>query len=202
MMQAAVHALSNTMQIGRGSGRGGGQGLTFEFCEKHGHFLRNCLMNPDSPDNKLTPKIKDRMMLTAEKSEKPSANNVLNKKKQKGPGNFVGVILCHKVEKTTLNALKDYGTYNDSGATSYVFHSEDTFVPGPLPKSTKRTVMLAEQSSVVADHSGVVVFLFETGNIRLQSVLLIPCLGYNLVSVCRLSDNVIESFFTRYGLQL
>lgn len=107
------------------------------------------------------------------------------------------------LRRLLFDAPKDHGgTYHDSGATSHVFHSDDAFVPGSLRKCSKRTVMLTDQSSVVADRSGVVLLPFEKGEFWLKSVLLIPGLGYNLVSVGRFADNGIEFLFTRDGVQL
>lgn len=102
LIQAAVRALVTAMQNGRGGVRDGGNRLTCEFCGKHGHRMPDCFMNPDNPGNKLTPKMKERMMVTAEKSGKTTAKDVFDKNKQNGPGNLVGVILCHNVEKTTV----------------------------------------------------------------------------------------------------
>ena len=49
---------------------------------------------------------------------------------------------------------------------------------------------------------GEVVLPFEHANIRLQNVLYIPNLGYNLVSTGKLADNGIQSLFRRFDARL
>ena len=62
--------------------------------------------------------------------------------------------------------------------------------------------MLADKSSVTASMHGDVILPFRNANIRLKSVLYLPNLGYNLVSVGCLGDNGIDSHFTRVSVKL
>ena len=67
------------------------------------------------------------------------------------------------------------------------------FVPGSIVECEPRAVLFADKSSAFASRRGEVLPPFKRVNIRLKLVLLIPSLGYNLVSVGRLADNEIES---------
>ena len=65
-----------------------------------------------------------------------------------------------------------------------------------------RTVLLADKSFVKAWRCREVILPFEHVNIRLRSALLIPGLGYNLVSVGCLADNDTESVFRKKNVML
>ena len=106
------------------------------------------------------------------------------------------------VERTTISPPKDHCTYYDSGATTHVFHCKDAFVKESLRDCEPRTVLLADKSPVTASKCGEVLLPFEYADIRLKSVLFIPGLGYNLVSVGRMADNGIESLFRKKDVML
>ena len=106
------------------------------------------------------------------------------------------------MEKTTIDPPRDLCSYADSGATVHCFHSGSVFVPGSLTHCDARTVLLADKISVTSKRSGDVIIPFENSNVRLNGVLLIPDLGYNLVSTGRLADNGIESNLRRHDVQL
>ena len=55
--------------------------------------------------------------------------------------------------------------------------------------------MLADKTSVKSTYMGEVVLPFEHANIRLQNVLYIPNIGYNLVSTDKLADHGMQSLF-------
>lgn len=61
---------------------------------------------------------------------------------------------------------------------------------------------MADTTSVSACKRGEVLLPFGNSNIRLEHVLYIPVLGYSLVSVGRLSDNCVESFFRSDDVEL
>ena len=54
---------------------------------------------------------------------------------------------------------------------------------GTLTKIKPKTVLLADKSKVIAQQIREVMLPFKNSKIRLRSVLLIPGLGYNLISV-------------------
>lgn len=105
-------------------------------------------------------------------------------------------------EQTTVNPPNDHRTYHDRGATFHVFHSERSFVLGSIVACEPRPVMLANQSVVTTSKRGKVICSFENASIRLQKVLYICSLGYNLVSVERLADNGIHSLFFSKNIEL
>jgi len=168
------------------------------FCERRGHTEDRCFLNPDNPNNKLTPKMKAVM---SNKGSKPTSGD---SKLSGGNGKRKVELAGSFMEKTTVNAPKDYRTYADSGATSHCFFNEKVFVPGSLESCDDRTIEMADKSTVTSNAFGEVIISFELVNIRLQNVLYVPTMGYNLVSTGRLADNGIESLFRRndFVLQL
>ncbi len=77
-----------------------------------------------------------------------------------------------------------------------------SFEPGSLTRVSSRTILLADKSSVIAEMEGRVALEFEEAKIVLENVLLIPSLGYILVSVGRLVDKGIESNFSTHKVSL
>lgn len=71
-----------------------------------------------------------------------------------------------------------------------------------MKRCDPRTVILADKSTVVAQYLGDVIMPFDNFDIRLKRALHIPGLGYNLVSVGRLADNGICSFFKSKDVEL
>ena len=63
-------------------------------------------------------------------------------------------------------------------------------------------IALADKSTVVANQVGEVLLSFENANLRLTDVLLVPEMGYNLVSCGRLADKGIESRFSIESVSL
>jgi len=162
------------------------------FCDRSGHTEDRCFMNPDNPNNKLTPKMLELMTSGSKKSAPTSA------KGKSGKVEFAGA----SVEKTTIVPPNDLRSYADSGATVHCFHSEAAFVPGSLELCETRTVLLADKTSVTATQCGEVIMPFENAVLRLKGALFLPSLGYNLVSTGRLADNGIFSFFRRSDVRL
>ena len=162
-----------------------------DFCGKSGHKEDRCYQNPASPDNKLAPKLREMFQ------DKAAAAVVKDKTRSKKTE-----IAGSLVEKITLSPPKDHRSYADSGATCHCFHSRSVFVQGSFTPCEARTVMLADKTSVTSTHTGEVVLPFEHANIRLQNVLYIPNLGYNLVSTGKLADNGIQSLFRRFDVRL
>ena len=63
-------------------------------------------------------------------------------------------------------------------------------------------LVLADKSTVVANQVGEVLLSIENANLRLTDVLLVPEMGYNLVSCGRLADKGIESRFSSESASL
>ncbi|MBW5416393.1 GAG-pre-integrase domain-containing protein, partial [Pseudomonas sp. MAG002Y] len=162
-----------------------------DFCGRTGHTEDRCYQNPSNPDNKLPPKLRE---MFQDKAAAAVAQDKTRPKKTEIAGSLV--------EKTTLSPPKDHRSYADSGATCHCFHSRSVFVQGSLTPCKPRHVMLADKTSVTSTHMGEVVLPFEHANIRLQNVLYIPNLGYNLVSTGKLADNGIQSLFRRFDVRL
>lgn len=180
-----------------------------DFCNRRGHVESSCFLNPDNPNNRLTPKMRERMLISDDSRGNSSGGNPSQKKGSGKKIELAGIIFCTssavnkiKEECTTVQPPKDHRTYYDSGATTHVFYSEQFFIIGSIEMCEPRTVLLADKSTVVASKRGEVLLPFKHANIRLTSVLLIPGLGYNLVSVGRLADNGIDSKFRRKDVVL
>lgn len=196
--------------------RGGSQDkIMCDFCEKSGHVESKCFLNPNNPKNRLTPKM--RAVIQS------GANNFSANLGQSDPLKkieFAGVAkgcvsndrLLHVPESPVREASRNKtaginvkslnNTYADSGATTHMFHEEVCFVPGSLKSCSKRIIYLADRTSVTAKSYGEVLLTFEKSVLRLQDVLFVPALKYNLVSVGRLADKGIESQFTSSHLIL
>lgn len=86
--------------------------------------------------------------------------------------------------------------FADRGANANCFQSRLKFAPGTLKSCSPRTIILADESTVVASEIGEVIIPFEIANLRLKDVLLVPDIGYNLVSCGRLADKGIQSCFS------
>lgn len=106
------------------------------------------------------------------------------------------------IEKTCVIPPQDLRCYADSGTTSHVFHNTDAFAPGSLTRYDPRKVSLADKSMVTATHSGEVIIPLEHVNMRRRNILLVPKLGYNLISVGQLADNGIELRFASKKLKV
>lgn len=169
-----------------------------EFCGRKGHTEDRCFLNPENPNNKLTPKMKAAM---ASKEKKGSTND--NNSKDSAKNNKHKVELAGSVvEKMTIDPPKDFRTYADSGATIHCFFNREAFVPGTLTSCSERTVEFADKTSANANLWGQVLISFDHVNIRLHNVLYVPSMAYNLVSTGRLADNGIESLFRRHDVLL
>lgn len=170
-----------------------------EFCDKDGHTEERCYLNPENPDNKLPPKVRQLLAAQEKKCASSSSSGKLDKgTSRKGKMEIAGAA----VEKTTITPANDMRSYADSGATVHCFHSKSAFVPGSLQKCGARTVMLANKTSVESEYYGNVILPFENANVRLQRALYVPNLGYNLVSSGILADNGIETHFRREDVQI
>lgn len=204
-IDSVSRALAAAIQDQKCGPKSGIKELKCEFCHRRGHTEDNCYLNPDNPNNKLSPKMKERMMVT-DTSKKKSIGDTRKGKISDQKVELAGVTLCtntqESFERTTVSPPNDLRTYYDSGATSHVFNSETVLKQGTLTECIPCTVLLADKSSVVASKRGEVIVQFENADIRLTKVLLIPGLGYNLVSVGRLADNGIESLFRKDDVML
>lgn len=158
-----------------------------DYCGKNGHVEKRCHLNPDNPDNRLPEKVLARLNGKAPKSAGKS-----------GKVEIAGAT----VEKTTISPPNNRRSYSDSGATAHCYHDESAFIPGSLKACEPRTIMLADETSVVTKQCGDVLMPFEFANVRLTEVLHVPSLGFNLVSVGRLADKGISSHFRRHDVQL
>lgn len=159
-----------------------------EFCGKNGHTENKCFLNPENPNNKLTPK-----MLAAMSSNNSGEKKKSLKDKNKNKVELAGSV----VEKTTITPPKDLKTYADSGATIHCFYDKTLFTAGSLVNCDERTILFADKTSSVSSLMGEVKIEIEHAILRLEDVLYVPSMGYNLVSTGRLADNGIESIFRR-----
>lgn len=206
-IQMATRALAAALGSLSGT-NGNGTPPVCDFCNRPGHNESRCYLNPDNPNNRLTSKMKERMMVSRDTKPNKKGTQAVRKKEDADKEELAGIVRCttasdgNNMEQTTINPPKDHRTYHDSGATSHVFHSKESFVPGSIVECEPRIVLLADKSSVTASKRGQVILPFEHANIRLKEVLLISGLGYNLVSVGRLADNGIESLFRSGDVEL
>ena len=105
--------------------------LKGEFCNKSGHTIWQCHFNPNNPNNRLTPKMKEAM--STHKNVRSSSGSTSKSK----------VEIARSVLLTTSVHLSSDGrTYADSTATSHCFHSPLLFVPGSLRKCPIQTILL------------------------------------------------------------
>ena len=166
-----------------------------DFCDKDGHTEDRCHLNPDNPNNRLPPKVRQLFASQKKKADSAAVVDVAkaasSTKGKKGKCEIAGAM----VEKTTISPPRDHCSYADSGATVHCFHSESCFVPGSLKPCESKTVLLADETPVTSNLTGEVIIPFENANIRLKDVLYIPDLGYNLVSTGRMADKGIWSLF-------
>ena len=154
-------------------------------------------LNPENPNNKLTPKMKAAMSSKG-KMVSSNDNNLKDSGSKKHKVELAGAV----VEKTTIDPPKDFRTYADSGATIHCFFNRDAFVPGTLTSCSERSVEFADKTSANANLWGQVLIAFDQVDIRLHNVLYVPSMAYNLVSIGRLADNGIESLFRREDVLL
>lgn len=110
------------------------------------------------------------------------------------PGSDVGT--------TTVQPPSDSRPYADSGATVHCSHDISSFVPGFIEYRERRVAEMADGAKVEACSQGKVRLEFDDAIIGLSGVLLIPSLGFNLVSIGKLASNGIESTFRRTDLLL
>lgn len=177
------------------------QKLKCDFCERSGHTSDKCFLNPENPNNRLAPALEKALSSKSPNASKKSgatSSGSQSGKEDKSKFEFVGSIM----ESTTVDPPSDARTYADSGTTVHCFHSIHSFVPDSLMHCARRTVTLANNSEVETETSGEVHIEFDHSIIKLSNVLLIPTLGYNLVSTGKLADNGIESHFRRHNMLL
>lgn len=163
-----------------------------ELCGKAGHTSDRCHQNPDNPNNRLPEKLRNMLEVTKKNSPKEK------KPRSIGEVELAGAVIL----KTTINPPHDSRTYADSGATVHCFNFVDLFVAGTLQECPPRDVMLVDKSCVTAEKCGDLLLPFENANVMLKNAMLIPLIGYNLVSTGTLADNDIESLFTRHEVCL
>lgn len=105
--------------------------LKYDFCDKSGHIMEQCFLNPDNPNNRLTTKMKEAMsIITTVRTSSGS--------KSKSKVEIVG----STVESTSVQPASDQRTYADSAATSHCFHSRNSFVYEWLRWCRQRTFLL------------------------------------------------------------
>lgn len=93
-------------------------------------------------------------------------------------------------------------TYADSRAATHCFHDVHASLKNSIEPCEARLVLFPDNTSAQAQQCGEVLLKFENSNICLKQVLLIPSLGYSLVSTGQLADNRIESCFRRHDVVL
>ena len=168
-----------------------------DFRGKIGHKKERCFYNPENPDNRLPPKVAERMLLAHSKNGvlpnvvPPTSKRTQNTKKLE----VVGVARIQ--HKTTVNPPNNLHSYYDSGATTHLFHNLDAFVPGSLRQARPHTITLANGAVASGTHEGDVIIPFDHVNLRLTSCIYAPDMGYNLISVGCMADKGIRTTFTR-----
>ena len=163
------------------------------FCGRLGHHAESCFVNPDNPKNRL-PKT----LIDSFNASKNSSTSTSKTEQSKNAIEFAGCV----TDRTTITPPDDLQTYADSGATIHIFHSPSAFVPGSLKRCSPRIVALADKNEVQADVWGEVIIPMQDCIIRLQHVLFVKTIRYNLVSTGKLADNGIESLFRRKDILL
>lgn len=93
-------------------------------------------------------------------------------------------------------------TYADSGASVHIFQVQNVFAPMSLVLCAPRSVVLPNNVSVQAEKCREVLIEMQNCGLRLTQVLWIPSLGYILVSMGRLADSGIESWFGKERVEL
>lgn len=177
---------------GRAYAASSSNGYHCTFCDRDGHTSDRCHMNPDNPDNHLPKSILDKLNVTSRNKSGSSKTSG----KSSGKSSKIE-IAGMSLEKSTVlpPSLGNMDTYADSGATSHFFCSESVFVPSSLHDVDGRKILLADNTTVTATQRGDVILPFTNANLRLTDALYVPDLEYNLVSVGRMADRGIESFF-------
>ena len=170
--------------------------LECDFCNRRGHTKDRCFVNPDNPDNH-PPK----QLLEKRSASSVHANAALQNKKKAG-GFEKLEIAGMSITGNESSGPDPCPTFLDSGASAHCFQSSVQFVPGSLISCAPRVIALADKSTVVANQVGEVLLSFENANLRLTDVLLVPEMGYNLVSCGRLADKGIESRFSIESVSL
>lgn len=106
--------------------------LVCEFCQRKGHTVDRCFLNPDNPNHRLPPKMLEAITskktgaLIVQKPDPPSHSTGSSSKSTKPKVEFTGSML----ESTSVQPPSDSRTYADSGATVHCFNSLSLFVPG------------------------------------------------------------------------
>lgn len=168
------------------------------FCGKKGHHEDKCFQNPDNPGNTLPQKLRDKLLVADSSSSK---SDPAPRKAKRSTASVEVLAMAHVDALTTVappvseHSTKEPRCVVDSGATVSLFHSRSAFVPGTLAPAAPRSIVLADQRTIVANMAGDVVIPFKGVNLRITECLLAPDLGYNLVSVGRLADKGIRSTF-------
>ena len=132
-IETAAKTLAAAVQGHSTFNKNGRSNIICDFCERRGHTEDKCFLNPDNPENKLSSRMKDRMMMAAGSRTRKGSNTVSSNMKETSPKlELAGTVVSKSVNYTKVVHPKDNKTYLDSGATSHVFHSKDSFVPGSL----------------------------------------------------------------------
>lgn len=76
-LAAALHGCSSGHQSDKSS-------CACDFCNRRGHVESTCFLNPDNPNNKLSSKMKERMMVTDDSKQKLSVGPSEGKRKGSG----------------------------------------------------------------------------------------------------------------------
>ena len=170
--------------------------LECDFCNRRGHTKDRCFVNPDNPDNHLPKQLLEKLSASS-----VHANAAMQNKKKAG-GSEKFEIAGMSIADNESSGPDLCPTFLDSGASAHCFQSSVQFVPGSLTSCAPRVIALADKSTVVANQVGEVLLSFENANLRLTDVLLVPEMGYNLVSCGRLADKGIESRFSSESVSL
>lgn len=136
---------------------------------------------PANPNSQFSVKMLDALDVNNSKPKLSSLMPPLSHKRESSQSrklHLAGSI----VKKFIIEAPKDIHTYAVSGETVPVFHNDDLFDPNLTRSCESRTVLLADKSYIKASYFGEVIISFKKVDIRLEHVLLLPDLGYNLVS--------------------
>lgn len=120
------------------------------------------------------------------------------------------VIIGATMEKSTVTNVElpkftlknSTRSYADSVAPAHWFHTKSVFIRETLVPCEPRTVLLANDASVVAKHTGDMLIPLQNADPRLHRVLFVSDMRYNLVSVSKLAGKCIYSKYRVDDFQL
>lgn len=119
-----------------------------DFCDRPGHNMNNCFINPNNPDNRLPSKI-----LEVVNESKGKLESLAELEQKNSPVKFSGCV----TDSTSVSPSNHLRTYADSGASTHIFQAKNAFVSESLKSCDHRTVCLADNANATAKTRGKVI---------------------------------------------